>query len=124
LNISVCLSVSLSHTHTYKHNFEYVEVVLVLGCSVMSDSVIPWTVAHQLLRPWNFLGKDIGAGCDFLLQGIFSTQGLNLGFLGLLHWQEDSFPLSTWEAIWKLRSCKQITCAYFNQEFELIGKSQ
>ena len=124
ISLSVCLSVCLSFFHTYTHNFEYAEVVLRLSCSVMSDFCHPMTVAHQLLCLWNFLGKNIGAGCHFLLQGIFSTQGLNLRLLGFLPWQEDSFLLSTWKAIWKLRSCKQITCAYFNQEFELIGKSQ
>ena len=40
----------------------------------------PWTVAcTRLLRPWDFLGKSTGVGCHFLLQGIFPTQGLNLG---------------------------------------------
>ena len=38
-----------------------------------------------------FLGKNTGRGCHFLLQGIFSTQGLNLC---LLRWQVDSLPLS------------------------------
>ena len=33
--------------------------------------VTPWTVAHQLLCPWDFSGKNIGVGCHFLLQGIF-----------------------------------------------------
>ena len=55
--------------------------------------VIPWTVAHQLLCPWDFPGKNMGVGCHFLLQGIFLTQGLNLH---LLHWQADSLPLSHW----------------------------
>ena len=32
-----------------------------------------------LLRPWGFPGKNTGVGCRFLLQGIFLTQGLNLG---------------------------------------------
>ena len=32
----------------------------------------------RLLCPWNFPGKDTGVGCHALLQGIFSTQGLNL----------------------------------------------
>ena len=31
-----------------------------------------------------FPGKNTGVGCHFLLQGIFPTQGLNLG---LLHWK-------------------------------------
>ena len=30
----------------------------------------------------------------FLLQGIFPTQGLNLGLLCLLQWQADALPLS------------------------------
>ena len=32
-----------------------------------------------LLCPWNFPGKNTGVGCPFLLQEIFSIQGLNLG---------------------------------------------
>ena len=47
----------------------------------------------RLLCPWNFSGKNTRAGCYFLLQGIFLTQGLNLGLLHLLHWQADSSPL-------------------------------
>ena len=45
----------------------------------------------SLLCPWDFPGKNTGVGCDFLLQGIFQTQGSNLC---LLHWQADSLPLS------------------------------
>ena len=42
--------------------------------------VTPWPVAcTMLLRPWDFLGKSTGVGCHLLLQGIFPTQGLNLG---------------------------------------------
>ena len=37
----------------------------------------PWTVASRLLCPWDFPGKNTGMGCHALLQGIFSTQGLN-----------------------------------------------
>ena len=33
----------------------------------------------RLLRSWDFPGKNTGVGCHFLLQEIFSTQGLNLG---------------------------------------------
>ena len=35
----------------------------------------------RLLSPWNFPGKNTGAGCHFFLQGIFLSQGLNLGLL-------------------------------------------
>ena len=33
----------------------------------------------RLLCPWGFPGKNSGVGCHFLLQGIFHTQGSNLG---------------------------------------------
>ena len=36
---------------------------------------------------WNSPGKNTGADCQFLLQGIFRTQGLNPHLLHLLHWQ-------------------------------------
>ena len=39
----------------------------------------PWTVAHQLLCPWDSPGKNTGVGCHFLLQRIFLTQGSNPG---------------------------------------------
>ena len=38
----------------------------------------PWTVAYQAPPPWDSPGKSTGVGCHFLLQGIFSTQGLKL----------------------------------------------
>jgi len=45
----------------------------------------------RLLCPWDFLDKNTGAGCHFLLQGIFLTQGSNPR---LLHQQADSLSLS------------------------------
>ena len=39
-------------------------------------------------------GKNTGAGCHFLLQGLVLTQGSNPYCLHLLHWQVDSLPLS------------------------------
>ena len=44
-----------------------------------------------LLCPWDSPGKNTGVGCNFLLQGIFPTQGLDLC---LLHWRADSLPLT------------------------------
>ena len=35
----------------------------------------------NLLCPWDFPGKNTGVSCQFLLQGIFPTQGSNLGLL-------------------------------------------
>ena len=34
----------------------------------------PWTVAYQLLRPWDFPGKGTGVGCHFLLQSFWKTK--------------------------------------------------
>ena len=45
----------------------------------------------RLLHPWDFPGKNTGMGCHFLLQGIFLTQGLNLG---LLHCRQTLYCLS------------------------------
>ena len=53
--------------------------------------VTPWTVAYQLLHPWNFPDKSTGVGCHFLLQGIFPTQGSNSG---LLHCRQTLYHLS------------------------------
>ena len=52
----------------------------------------PWTVAcTKLLRLWDFPGKSTGVGCPFLLQGIFPTQGSNLG---LPHYRQTHYHLS------------------------------
>ena len=60
--------------------------------------VTPWTVAQQAPLSIGFPGKNIGASCYFLLQGIFPTQGSNpclcvscTGRLMLYRWV-------TWEA--------------------------
>ena len=45
----------------------------------------------RLLCPQDFPGKNTALDCNFLLQGIFLTQGSNQR---PLHWQEDSLPLS------------------------------
>ena len=50
--------------------------------SVMFDSL--WHHGLQstrLLHPWDLPGKSTRVGCHFLLQGIFLTQGSNLGVL-------------------------------------------
>ena len=47
-----------------------------------------------LLYPWDFPGKNTGAGYHLLLHGIFLTQGLKPDLLCLLHWQARSLPLA------------------------------
>ena len=50
----------------------------------MSDSVQPHRrQPTRLCHPWDSPGKSIGVGCHILLQGIFPTQGSNLGLLQL-----------------------------------------
>ena len=72
--------------------FQDQEPLCVCVCTVMSDSLQPHELYPTwLLCPWNFPGKN--TGCHILLQGIFSTQELNLCLLHLLHWQADSLPL-------------------------------
>ena len=58
----------------------------------------PWTVAPGLLYPWNSPGKNTGVGCYSLHQGIFPTQGLNLG---LLHCRQILYYLSHYTLILK-----------------------
>ena len=78
-----------THTHTYicmcvLGHFSHVRLFVTL-----------WTIQPaRLLCPWDSPGKNIGMGCHALLQGIFSTQGLNLCFLHLLHWQMHSLLLA------------------------------
>ena len=52
----------------------------------------PWPT--RFLCPWDSPQKNTGVGCHALLQGITSTQGSNLHFLCLLHWQAGSLPLA------------------------------
>ena len=50
--------------------------------SVMPNSLRPYGLQPaRLLHPWDFPGKDPGVGCHFHPQGIFPTQGSNLGLL-------------------------------------------
>ena len=66
-----------------------------VSCSVMSDSLRPHglqpTKPARLLHPWDFPGKNTVVGCHFLFQGIFLTQGLNLG---LQYFRETLYHLS------------------------------
>ena len=52
----------------------------------------------KLFYPWNFPGKNTGAGCHFLLQVIFLTQELNLGLVSPALAGGFFTPAATWEA--------------------------
>ena len=78
----------------------------------MADSLWPRGLQPtSLLCPWDFPGKNTGADCHFLCQGIFPTQGSNPSLMRLLnlrqilyHWaSEDSclenpMDRGTWQA--------------------------
>ena len=73
-------------------------VLLSFRCSVVSDSLWPHgLLPARLLCLWAFLGKNTRAGCHFLLQEIFPTQGWNpwlLRFRRILHhWAPGESPL-------------------------------
>ena len=76
---------------------QFIIVLLdVLSFSVVSNFL--WLHGLQtttLLCPWDFLGKNTGVGCHFLLQGIFLTQGSNLHLLSLLNWRAYSLYASS-----------------------------
>ena len=58
------------------------------SCSVVPDPLRPHGLQPaRLLCPWDSPGENTGLGGQSLLQGVFWTQGWNLG---LLHCQEDS----------------------------------
>ena len=80
-------------SHKYLWSIYHMPGTILGTCSVasvMSDSVTPWTVAHQAPLSMGFPSKNTGVGYHFLLRGIFLPQGLNLLLLELLHWQADS----------------------------------
>ena len=61
---------------------KYFIVCAVLSSSVVSDSVTPWTAAHQASSVHgDSPGKNTGVGSHALLQRIFPTWGLNSGLL-------------------------------------------
>ena len=66
---------------------------MLSGFSHVQLFVTPWTIACQLLCPWDFPGKNTGVGCHALHQGTFPTQGSNPRLLSLLHWKAGSLPL-------------------------------
>ena len=68
-------------------SFRFIIFMCVESHSVMSNSLQP----HGLYSLWNFPGQSTGVGSLSLLQGIFSTQGSNLG---LLHCRQSKDLLS------------------------------
>ena len=76
-------------------------------CEVKSLSRVrlfatPWTVALQAPLSMGFSRQYTGVDCHFLLQGIFPTQGLNLG---LSHCRQTLYHVShQGSRLWRLSS--------------------
>ena len=72
------------------------DVVVVQLLSHVWLFVTPWTIAHQASLSMGFSRQQYWSGCNFLLQGIFPTQGLNLHLLlgrwVLYHWATREAP--------------------------------
>ena len=60
-------------------SFTYMQNVCV-GCSVMSDSATPWTVAHQALLSMGFSRQEYWSGLPFLSPGDLPNPGIKPAF--------------------------------------------
>ena len=91
--IILCLKTMFCYCFVY---YIYPSSKEMYWCSVVTKLCLTLSQSQgrqpaRLLCPWDFPGKNTGASCHFLLQGIFLTHGSNLH---LLLWQEDSLLLS------------------------------
>ena len=90
-----CPAATLCTFCHYHNTYSESESVSLL---LMSDSLWPHGLQPaKLLCPWNSLGKSAAVGYHFLLQGIFLTQGSNLG---LPHCREILYCLNHQETPW------------------------
>ena len=96
------ISLSLSLTHTHTHTYIY---TLLFSCSVMSDSVTSWTVAHQAPLFLGFSRQEYWVSCHFLLQGIFLTR----------NWTCVSCTVSQILYLWATREAHIYTCVLSHQ---------
>ena len=88
-NLNIFTPDPLPTTQAIMNIYEFMDFfffVCVCACSLVSDSLWPHELLpSRLLSPWDFLGKNTGMCCHFLLQGFFPTQGLNPYPQCLLH---------------------------------------
>ena len=79
---------------------------------VVPNSLQPYGLQPTRLPcPWGFPGKNTRVGFHALLQGIFQTQGSNLGLLHLLYWQAGSLPLAPPSLLHGLTLNKFVSCS-------------
>ena len=87
-----CLYNQLNFCFVWKDApFFLAEQIIKWKCSSLGPAQLfttPWTIAHQAPLVEDSRsppGKNTGVGCRSLLQGIFPTQGSNLGLLQILY---------------------------------------
>ena len=76
----------------------------------------PWTVTHHVPCPRNFPAQNARVGCHFLLQGIFPTQGSNLGLLCLLYLLTERWILyhcANWEVLKSVHNLSLLKATWF-----------
>ena len=82
-------------------------IKLSVSHSLVSDSQRPRGLQPtRLLCPWNFPGQNTRVGCHSLLQGIFPTQGSNLG---LLHCRQILYHLKHWVSLVFVKGASEIS---------------
>ena len=86
--------VTFTFTHRTFTKIDFIPHTHVCVCLIVSDPLRPHELEPtRLLCPWNFLGKNTGVDCHFLLQRIFRPRDrTQASWLHLLHWQADSLP--------------------------------
>ena len=87
-------NILLAGLEVRKMDFNKLKIDLQVADKYMSDSLQPYGLKPvMLLYPWKSPSKNSGGGCQFLLQGIFPTQGSNPCLLHLLQRQVASLPV-------------------------------
>ena len=91
------LLVIILHVFTYAHTTHTtltalsLYFVLLFSCEVVQLFAVPWTITCQAPLSMKFSKQEDCSGLPFPPQGIFLTQGLNLG---LLHCRQTLYHLS------------------------------
>ena len=106
------------------------KMLVAQSCPTFGD---PMNVAHQLLCPWNFSGKNTGMGSHSLFQGICPTQGLKPGLLNCwqilycLSHQESPYPYVNYFLINQEKLEEKMGCEMYQLEEECwtaVGKQK
>ena len=70
--------------------------------------------------PWDFPGKNIGVGCNFLFQGISLNQGLNPRWT-LYHWTTEETQCSCYTFLYHCDIVAQTWATWFTWHINLIS---